>query len=117
MAALDMSAIQRYRKRGSDSAVNRVVAFLPRPNRTIIKDMARIIGPAIRDGITVLIKRASEIEIVINRLVVVGLVRVGPAGCCTEERTDCQACSLTAEVAVLIDKVFARHNLHSLISD
>ena len=85
MAALDMSAIQRYRKRGSDSAVNRVVVFLSCSNRTIIKDIARIIGDAIWDGIAFRIKRANEIESVINRLVVIGLIGFSPSNSCTDK--------------------------------
>jgi hypothetical protein len=115
MAALDMSAIQRYRNRGSDSAVNRVVGFLACPNRTIKKDIARIIGDAIWDGIAFLIKRANQIERVIYRVLVVGLIGMRPANGCAQERADCETCSLTGKVAVLIDKVFARHNLNGLI--
>ncbi|NBQ50087.1 MAG: hypothetical protein EBV86_00560 [Marivivens sp.] len=83
-----MMAIQRYRNCGSDSAVNREVGLLPCTNRFIEKDIARIIGDAIRDGIAFLIKRANEIEGVIDGFVVVGLVRVCPAGSCTDERID-----------------------------
>ena len=66
-----MSAIQRYRNRGSDSAVNREVGFLTRANRFIEKDIARIIGPAIWDGIAFRIKRANKIDSVINRVAIV----------------------------------------------
>ena len=115
MTALDMSAIQRYRNRGSNSAVNRVVCFLTSPNRTIIKDITRIIGDAIGDGITFLIKRANQIESVIDGLAVVGLVGMCPTNRGAYKGADRKACSLTTEVSILIDKIFARHNLHGLV--
>tara|TARA_Y100001937_G_C7106746_1_gene325429 strand:+ start:658 stop:1074 length:417 start_codon:yes stop_codon:yes gene_type:complete len=115
MATPDMSAIQRYRNRGSDSAIYRVVRLLTSPNRTIVKDIARIIGDAIGDGIAFLIKRANQIESVIDGLAVIGLVGMRPANGCAHKRVDCEACSLTAEVSVLIDKIFARHNLDCLV--
>ena len=74
MTASDMSAIQRYRNRGSNSAIYGVVRLLTSPNRTIKKDIARIIGDAIGDGIAFLIKRANQIESVIDRFVVMRLV-------------------------------------------
>ena len=57
-------------------------------NRFIEKDITRIIGPAIWDGIAFRIKRANEIESVIDGFVVVGLVRLCLAGGCTDERID-----------------------------
>ena len=57
-------------------------------DRFIEKDIARIIGPAIWNGIAFRIKRASEIDRVINRLVVVGFIRISPAGCRAKKRVD-----------------------------
>tara|TARA_R100000084_G_scaffold79088_1_gene36179 strand:- start:2131 stop:2478 length:348 start_codon:yes stop_codon:yes gene_type:complete len=112
-----MMAIQRYRNCGSDSAVNREVGFLPCTNRFIEKDIARIIGDAIRDGIAFLIKRANEIESVIDGFVVVGLVRVCPAGGCTNKRIYVQGCTLAADSAtVSIGELTTRNHLHGLIS-
>jgi hypothetical protein len=64
-------SIQGDRNGGGDSAVNGKVGFLACANRFIEQDIARIIGPAIWDGITFRIKRANHIESVINRLAIV----------------------------------------------
>ena len=61
---------------------------MARANRFIEKDIARIIGPAIWDGITFRIKRANEIESVINRFVVVRFIRISPASRRAKERVD-----------------------------
>ena len=57
-------------------------------NRFIEKDIARIIGSAIWDGIAFWICRANKIESVINRFAVVRFIRISPAGRRAYERID-----------------------------